>query len=301
MQHTDPSPQHDDARDLREEGTGNWVLGCRKWNDWLNLKTRCLWIYGNKGTGKTVLAAYLIDQVSQMCERQGDQKVNCVYYYCSHKRNPDDAIPFLRWLVSQLCRQKNDVPDLVFKLFESGTVPGLQQLLTILHALLADLSHLFVVIEAVEQSNRRRNLLDPEDVGIPRRSLLKVIRTLMTDVRFAKVQLLITSCPNEDIEAIMFDISDISDSISMANIGVEEDVKLYVKARLRSEPRLLDWPKSLRDDAERYLCQSVKRGFRWVDDTLDGLLLCSLGGLEDDIGYLRDEFLEWTSAPNAEG
>lgn len=253
------------------------------------------------GTGKTVLAAYLIDQVSQMCERQGDQTVKCVYYYCSRKRKQDEAIPFLRWLVSQLCRQKDEVPDLVLKLFESGTVPDLQQLLTILHDLLGNLSHLFVVIEAVEQSNRPRDLLDPEDVGIPRRNLLKVIRILMSESRFEKVQLLITSCPNEDIEAITFDISDISDSISMANIGVEEDVKLYVKARLRSEPRLLDWPKSPRDDAERYLCQSFKRGFRWVDGTLDELLLCSSVGLEDDIGCLREEFLEWTSAPNAEG
>ncbi|KAJ9412473.1 hypothetical protein QL093DRAFT_1992821, partial [Fusarium oxysporum] len=116
LQHTDPSPEHDAARELHEEGAGNWVFGCGEWNDWLKLKTRCLWIHGIKGTGKTVLAAYLIDQISEVYERQGEQKVHCIYYYCSNKRNQDEAIPFFRWLVSQLCRQKNDVPKNVSKL-----------------------------------------------------------------------------------------------------------------------------------------------------------------------------------------
>ncbi|CVL06506.1 uncharacterized protein FPRN_05208 [Fusarium proliferatum] len=295
LQHTDPSPEHDAARELHEEGTGNWVLGSGEWNDWLKLKTRCLWIHGITGTGKTVLAAYLIDQIKKMCERQGDQKVHCVYYYCSCKRNQDEAIPFLRWLVSQLCRQKNDVPEHVSKLFQSGTVPGLQQLLEILHDLLADLNHLFVVIEAAEQSNRLRSLLDREDVGIPRRSLLKVVRSLMTDIRFEKVQLLLTSCPNEHIKATM---SGISDGISMSNLDVEEDVRLFIKARLRSEPGFLNWPQNFRDDAERGLCKSVKRGFRWIDDTLDGLLGVPLEGLEDAIGVLHEDLVEWSLTQN---
>uniref|UniRef100_A0A0D2YF38 Uncharacterized protein n=1 Tax=Fusarium oxysporum (strain Fo5176) TaxID=660025 RepID=A0A0D2YF38_FUSOF len=172
-------------------------------------------------------------------------------------------------------------------------MPDLQQLLEILHDLLADLDHLFVVIEAVEQSNRLRSLLDREDVGIPRRSLLKVVRTLKTDIRFEKVQLLITSCPNENIKAT---VSGISDSISMSNLGVEEDVKLFVKARLRSEPGFHNWPQNLRDDAERCLCQSVKRGFRWIDDTLDGRLGVPLDGLEDAIGFLREELVEFYPA-----
>lgn len=174
-------------------------------------------------------------------------------------------------------------------------MPDLQQLLAILHDLLADLNHLFVVVEAVEQSNRLRSLLDREDVGIPRRSLLKVVRNLMMDIRFEKVQLLITSCPNEHIKATM---SGMSDSISMSNLGVEEDVKLYVKARLRSEPGFLNCPQNLRDDAEHCLCQSVKRGFRWVDDTLDGLLGVPLDELEGEIGVLREELVEWSLSQN---
>ncbi|KAF5010604.1 hypothetical protein FDECE_3235 [Fusarium decemcellulare] len=293
LQHTDPSPRHNDARELHQEGTGNWVLRCEKWKDWLNFQTRCLWIHGITGTGKTVLAAYLIDQISQICERKGDQRVHYVYYYCSYKRNQDETRPFLRWLVSQLCRQENIVPEHVYKLFQNGTVPDVQQLLEILHDLLAHLDHLFIVIDAVEQSDRLRSLLDRDDVGIPRRSLLKVVRNLTTDTRFEKIQLLITSCPDEYIKATM---SDVSESISMSNLDVEEDVKLYVKARLQSEPKFVDWPQKMRDDAEHCLCQSVKRGFRWVDDTLHRLLEVPLDRSEDEMGYLHEELVEWSLA-----
>lgn len=229
-----------------------------------------------------------------MCENQGDQKPNCIYYYCSDKRNQGEAVPFLRWLVSQLCQKKNDVPERVRKRYESGTIPDLELLLTILYDLLADLDHLFVVIEAVEQ--RKHSLFDPEDVGIPRRSLLKVVRTLMKDTRFKNLQLLITSRPDEHVKATMFGISDISGSISMSNLGVEEDVERYVQARLRSEPGFLRWPQRFRDATEHCFCPSAKRGFQWVDKMLHVLLECPFEELEDEIGVMREDFVEWASS-----
>ncbi|KAF4472988.1 ankyrin repeat [Fusarium albosuccineum] len=121
-------------------------------------------------------------------------------------------------------------------------MPNERQLLEIPHDLLAYLDHLFVVIDPIEQSDSVPSL-NCDDVGRPRYNLLKVVEDLMTDIRFEKIQLLITSCPQEYIKATM---SDISESISMLNPDVEEDVQLHVEARLQLELEFLDWPQNLR-------------------------------------------------------
>lgn len=286
LQNIDPSPQHNAARELRQQGTGDWVFECEQWNNWINLKTRCLRIHGIRGAGKTVLAAHIIEQVSQMCERLNDRKVSCLYYYCSYKRDLDEAAPFLRWLISQLCRQKNDVPTSASKLFQSRMQPSLQQLLATLYDLLTDMSRVYVIIDAIDEGNQHWHLLDPDDVG-PRRNLLRVTRDLMTDARFVNLQLLITSGPNVHVEATT---ADIAESISLSNSMVEEDARLYIMAQLRSEPRFRDWPQSLRDDLEGYLCQNVKSGFRWVDNKLRAFQeYHHLDDIKEDLSHIRKE------------
>ncbi|KAK7414038.1 hypothetical protein QQX98_007070 [Neonectria punicea] len=253
FEHTDPSPRHNAAKVLYENETLTWILRCEEWINWVSLRTRCVWIYGIPGAGKTVLAAYLIEQVRLACESVRGPGSDYVYYYCYHGHSQDEAAPLLRWLIGQLCRRSQTVPEQAYKIHQLNQQPDLQGLLEILAAVLQSSGSVFVVIDALDESQ-------------PRSNLLKVIEDLVLDERFRKVHLLVTSRQELDIERTM---SKISHSISMSNPLVENDIKLYVRSQVLAEPRFQCWPPDLKDEVEVSLANGAKGMFRWAVCQLD--------------------------------
>ena len=246
LQHTDPSPLHHRAQKLYEPGTGNWMLRSPEWPAWLQAKQRSLWIHGIPGAGKTVLMSYLITQVKQHCEQLQAGKAACAYYYCYYGHDQDETAPFLRWLVNQLCREANVVPRSVYKMYNHGGEPSLAELLNALEEVLQTFKVAYVMVDAIDESNHREDLL-------------KVFRDFVTDLRFAKIQLLASSREYIDIERVM---NDISVSLSMANNFVQEDIRIHVRHKLISNPKFTWWPQDLLDEVE----EAVSIGARgmWV-------------------------------------
>ncbi|KAM0798578.1 hypothetical protein BDR22DRAFT_858945 [Usnea florida] len=255
LEHTDPSPLHHVAQNLYEPGTGNWMLRSPEWTAWLRAKHRCLWINGIPGAGKTVLMSYLITQVKQHCDQLQDGKAACVYYYCYHGHGQDETLPFLRWLVNQLCRRANVVPGSVYKMYKYGGEPSLVELLNALEEVLQKFEAAYVIVDAIDESN-------------PREDLLKVFRDLATDLRFAKIQLLASSREYIDIERVM---QDFSVSLSMANNFVQEDIRIHVRHRLESNPKLTRWPQDLLDEVEEAVSTGARGMFRWAVCQLDAI------------------------------
>ena len=246
LQQTDPSPLHHLARKLYEPGTGNWMLRHPEWTTWLQGKQRCLWIHGIPGAGKTVLMSYLITQAQQYCDQSQDGKAACVYYYCHYGHDQEETVPFLRWLINQLCREANGVPGSVYKMYKYGGEPSLVDLLNALEEVSQKFELVYVVVDAIDESK-------------PREDLLKVFRDLATDLRFAKIQLLASSREYIDIEKVM---EDFSVSLSMANGFVQDDIRIHVRHEMNSNPKFTRWPQDLRDEVE----EAVSIGARgmWV-------------------------------------
>lgn len=194
LQHTDPSPNHNRACKLYEEGTGSWVLRSPGWSDWIGLRKRCLWIHGIPGAGKTVLVSHLIEEIKRVCDKWPDQRGIWVYFFCYHTRNQDEAAPFLCWIISQLCRKARKIPSKVDDMYKTRNEPTLSELLDSLEAVLDFFGTVFITIDAVDESQ-------------PREDLLKILNNLVSDPRFCKIQLLVTSREYLDIKRIMAEIS----------------------------------------------------------------------------------------------
>ena len=246
LQHTDPSPLHHLAQKLYEPGTGDWMLRSPQWATWLEAKQRCLWVHGIPGAGKTVLMSHLITQVQQHCDREQDGKRACVYYYCYYGHGQDEAVPFLRWLINRLCRAADVVPGKVYMMYKHGVEPSLVVLLNALEELLQEFEIAYVIVDAIDESN-------------PREDLLKVFRDLATDPRFERIRLLASSREYIDIERIM---EDFSVSLSMANDFVQEDIRIHVRHKLESNPKFTRWSQDLLDEVEETLSTGA-RGM-WV-------------------------------------
>jgi hypothetical protein len=110
LEHTDPSPLHNRALQQYEAETCSWMLRSPKWTNWLDAQDRCLWIHGIPGAGKTILASFLIEQIKKRCHQLPNGKYIYSYYYCYFGHDQDEATPFLRWIVCQLCRQIDVMP-----------------------------------------------------------------------------------------------------------------------------------------------------------------------------------------------
>lgn len=256
LQHTDPSPIHNRAISDYEEKTGDWVLRTSHWGSWVaeNPRSRCLWIHGIPGAGKTVLAAHLVQELSRVCETAKHQKWVTVYYYCHHLHNQDEATPFLRWLLCQLCRQTHSLPAELRKLYGLALEPSATDLLQGLASILQLFDKVFVVVDALDESQ-------------PHENLLTILQTIGKDsLRFGNIQLLATSREYASIERVMVDIAS---PLSMSTSLVTEDIRRYIVARIQSNPVFQRWPEELRAEVEEALSTGAKGMFRWALCQLD--------------------------------
>ncbi|EWZ85457.1 hypothetical protein FOWG_11956 [Fusarium oxysporum f. sp. lycopersici MN25] len=247
---TDPSPIHNRSRKLYEHGTGSWMLRSQYWTDWLASSVRCLWVHGIPGSGKTILASWLIENVQDYCKRVSTENSPCTsaYYYCYFGHHQDEAAPFLRWIITQFSRQAEVVSTLMHGLFKRGGEPSISELLEALEQILQVFSYVYIVIDAVDESN-------------PRDDLLEVIHTLVTDQRFSNLQILVTSREYIDIERVM---EKVSVSIPMSNELVEHDIRIHVRSILRSNIKFQCWPDDLLVEVEDAVSTQAKGMFRWA-------------------------------------
>ncbi|KAF8861178.1 hypothetical protein BDZ45DRAFT_587267 [Acephala macrosclerotiorum] len=248
LQTTDPTPLHHRVCKQYEPGTGNWMLRSPEWMNWLQGKSRCVWIYGIPGAGKTVLISHLIENLMDHYKASTPKKCTYVYYYCYFGHNQEEAAPFLRWTINRLCREADHVPTYLYKLFQHGGEPSLAELLCALEAILEEFDNVYIVVDAIDES-------------MPREDLLRVLRDLATDSRFRKVQLLATSRQYIDIENVM---ELISEPVSMLNPLLNEDIKLYVRSQLESNPKFKHWAPHLVEEVLEALATKAKGMFRWV-------------------------------------
>jgi hypothetical protein len=197
--------------------------------------------------------SHLFEQIKQHCENSQDDNIACVSYYCYYAHRQDEASPFLRWLLNQLCRQAESVPGHLYKMYKRGGEPSLVDLLKALAEVLDMFDLVYIMLDAIDES-------------MPREDILRVFRDLITDSRFGKIQLLASSREYIDIERTM---EQFSVPVSMANPFNEENIRLGVRSILQSNSRFKWWPRVLLDEVEVAVSEGAKGMFRWAVCQLD--------------------------------
>lgn len=260
-----PSSNHNAARRLYEEKTGDWIFRSQEWNLWVNKQSekRSLWMHGIPGAGKTILASHCIEQ---LIKTQCSGNAVLVYYYCYHGHNRDETTSFLRWLISQLCRKTDTVSSLTYDIYRSGQDPDENKLLSALQAQLDGLDTVYVTVDALDESQQ------------PRDTFLGVLRTLATDPRFRKIRLLTTSREYADIERVM---APVSFSVPTSHEEVERDIRVFVKKKISEDNNFKRWPSDLKLEVVDALAKGARGMFRWAVCQLDILRRLSCATHED--------------------
>ncbi|KAF4500231.1 ankyrin repeat [Fusarium agapanthi] len=225
LEQTNPSSLHSLEFSKHEPQTTAWVTNSSQWMAWISSPSepRLIWIYGLPGAGKTVLASYIIEELEKLCEPANGSA--CSYYYCHYSRDQDETVPFLSWVIGHVCRQMSWIPLELKRLHDHSCEPTTADLKEILEIVAQILDVMYIVIDAVDES-------------IPREELLSLIETIAVDKWFQKIRILATSRQYFNIEQ---SLAEISESISMPNPMVDADIRRFVHARLRSSRRLKRW------------------------------------------------------------
>ncbi|PMD59680.1 uncharacterized protein K444DRAFT_529781, partial [Hyaloscypha bicolor E] len=249
---TDPSPNHNNACELHEDHTGQWLTNSPEYVDWKSGRSRFIWLHGIPGAGKTVLHSFIAEDVKRHC--RGIEGSSCAFYYCYFARNQGETTHFLRWVISELCRKIGGIPARIHTQYKAGLghlVEG--TLLSMLEAAAENFSRVYITIDALDESANREHLL-------------KLLHKIVRHTKLGNIQLLATSRKELDIESAL---SPIATGLSLSNPYVDKDITTYVKGRLREDPKFGRWPESLKSETEAALVKGAKGMFRWAFCQLD--------------------------------
>ncbi|KAL5113799.1 hypothetical protein ACEQ8H_008335 [Pleosporales sp. CAS-2024a] len=215
---SDYPAQKSDIIKRRQEGTGQWFLDAPELAQWLNGAKSNLFCPGIPGAGKTVVAAVAIDELLRLAK---NDTFGVAYVYCNYKSQAEqDITSVLSALLKQLVQAQPSTIGPVEELHRShdnrGTKPTLDDVYNALRDVVAQYSHVHIVVDALDECNNERRM-----------NLCTKLFALQNE---ADVRLMVTSRPAPDIE-------DTFRSAQMLEIRASDaDVRRFVAGQILRMP-----------------------------------------------------------------
>ncbi|KID95704.1 Pfs, NACHT and Ankyrin domain protein, partial [Metarhizium majus ARSEF 297] len=154
----DPSTNGNQARKLRHEGTGAWLLDNLVFQEWHSGSRRHLWLNGLAGCGKTVLSATVLDHLTE-----GNDRLILSFFFDfsdTTKQTLDGMLRSLAFEVYQGGAGFADVLDATFEAHQDGRdQPATSTLEDVVCKMLAVQKKGSIVLDALDESTTRDELL----------------------------------------------------------------------------------------------------------------------------------------------
>ncbi len=266
-----PHSLNDVLIENNSEGTCDWILHSREFNNWLNLSVSepILWIRGPSGVGKTVLAKFLY---RQLCDNlSGDaslpitqklqwastiseshpvyfQVLACFLGNGNSMRNK--GLSMLKSLLYQVLATDQNLFHYVYgkQLFRQPQQGDFGQYIKLLSDVLQDasLSGTVIILDALDECEEAS------------RSLL--IKNLMAMASQSRVKVLVTS---RSESAVKIEPS-IKISLDCRNENVDRDINRYLTTAVKDLARGMKLSVQLETEITAKLLNFPPKGFLWV-------------------------------------
>ncbi|KAF5674100.1 ankyrin repeat L25 [Fusarium circinatum] len=263
---TDPSVDHNKAREICHSGTGRWLLDSPQYVTWKSQENSFLWLNGSSGQGKSILSSTVIEDV----RNSPPGNSSTLYFYITftdHRKQSLEAI--LRSLINQLYRsgQKSRFPiaSLYSKCGGGSSQATVGQLRSAFREMLSAAGEMFIIIDALDEYQNRSTQRD---------ELLSWIQGFYHQE--VKIHLLVTSRPEHDIKACIETWAHPDSIISLQKDNVGRDISGYVRDVLANSTGFRRWHghASIQDDIVNILTKKADGLFRWVTLQLERLEGC---------------------------
>ncbi|KAF8133575.1 ankyrin repeat-containing domain protein [Mycena galopus ATCC 62051] len=257
-----------DISQMREKGTGGWLLAHPLFKKWEADFGSTLWCHGIPGAGKTVLVSMVVDHLSTAFRNNEDIGVACIYL--NHKeadQKPPAKLLAGLWRQLVVDRDIGSSAECLYKQHcKKGTAPSLEEVVNVLSSSLKEFSQVFIVVDGMDEY--------PE---VQRGILLPQLAALGSNVH-----LMITSRPHIFPETFSFP------NLETLDIqAAPEDIQAYINTQIKLSPCLSRHIKRKPVLQEEILTKIL--------DTVDGMFLLAKLHVEslstkNTIGDVREAF-----------
>ncbi|KAL4947073.1 purine and uridine phosphorylase [Aspergillus filifer] len=258
----DPSTNANHARTLRHEGTGVWLLENPVFQSWHLDGSQHLWLYGLAGCGKTILSATVLDYLA----KKKDSLVLSFFFDFGDttKQTLDGMLRSLAFQIYQSGGGSADHLNALFHAHQTGSgQPATKALLHIVHKMLAVQSKIYIVLDALDESTTRDDIL-------------LWIKGVVCQPDLVHVQLLCTSRPESEFLRHMPSLVGEQNCLPLDKQAVDSDIRSWVAAQLSQQHDFTE--KSLSQDLVKEIQKKVGDGangmFRWAFCQLNSLARC---------------------------
>jgi hypothetical protein len=244
----DPSINANQARSLRHEGTGMWLLENPVFQSWHSAPSRYLWLHGLAGCGKTILSATVLDYLA----RANDSLILSFFFdFGDTTKQTLDGM--LRSLSFQLYQGRNGSAvhlDTLYQSHRDGSdQPTTKALLYIVHKMLAAQSKIYIILDALDESTTRDDII-------------LWIKDVVARPDLVHVQLLCTSRPESEFLRHIPTLIGEQNCLTLDEQAVDSDIRLWVTSQLSQ----------CRDFTEKSLSQDLVKGIQEkVGDGANGM------------------------------
>ena len=225
----DPSIDYNRGKKDRLADTGRWHTDSEIYNTWKETPTFSIWLYGIPGSGKSVLSSTVITDLSDHCSSALERA--CIYsFFLFSDQEKQQADAMLRSLLVQISSQCWKTQQPLHKLYKDHAKglrgPTNESMMEALHHMIGFFDETFVVIDALDESSARDEVLE--------------IMKGVAEFRDVGCHLWMTSRREHDIEDSMNKLSFV-EKISIRTDVVDEDIRAYISDRLQTDRGLARW------------------------------------------------------------
>lgn len=237
---SDPWTNHESARKLHKQGTGEWLLQTKKYQAWKSGEDQCLWLFGGTGCGKTVLCSTAIEDMKTYCEGKSNIG-HAIFYFSFSNERKQSYQDLLTSFVAQL-GHREPAFSILQQMYDNINCKSLGQkeLEKVLHIALASYEQVFCHLDALDEC--------PEGNGVRQRMMDGIERLL----RQAPNVYLIATSRNEPGISNFMDRLD-AKSVRLTDKIVDPDIQRYVSMQLGHIPRLARLDAATKDLVEKTL------------------------------------------------
>jgi ankyrin repeat domain-containing protein 50 len=232
--------QHYDACAKRHKDTGLWFVRGLQFKSWLRTRGAFLWLNGFAGSGKTILASTIIQEV--LAHRHSCTTIGIAYFYLSYAdTSKQSTIGLMKSLLLQLfCQSSSNALSDLYTNYSSGGPPEYALSLT-LKIIISSYTDVYIIIDALDESPK----------GEHRDAVCKAINEMR---KWSSIHLLATSRDEPDIREALKVPS--HQDVTIQNDDVMADITTFIKEALKEDTKLTKW-KAFYSEIESALTQGA--------------------------------------------